>query len=87
MRNGSRGGSSIGSGGEEEEEEGGGREKRRLRLLSPECAIVERDPSPGACQGRAEWMPIIPPNYVPQQYFNCAAFVEKPLSSQELIGF
>lgn len=53
-----------------------------------ECVIVERDPSfLRVCQGRSEWMPIIPPNNVPQQYFNDAPFVEKPLSSQELIGF
>lgn len=65
----------------------------------PERPIVQRDlffffssslfffSLPRVCQGRPEWMPIIPPNNVPQQYFNDAPFVEKPLSSQELIGF
>lgn len=52
-----------------------------------ECLIVQRDPFLRVCQGRPEWMPIIPPNNVPQQYFNDVPFVEKPLSSQELIGF
>lgn len=52
-----------------------------------ECVIVQRDPFLRVCQGRSEWMPIIPPNNVSQQYFNDVPFVEKPLSSQELIGF
>lgn len=52
-----------------------------------ECLIVQRDPFLRVCQGRSEWMPIITPNNVSQQYFNDVPFVEKPLSSQELIGF
>lgn len=52
-----------------------------------ECLIVQRDSFLRVWQGRSEWMPIIPPNNVSQQYFNDVPFVEKPLSSQELIGF
>lgn len=52
-----------------------------------EHLIVQQDPFLRACQRRSEQMPIITPNNVPQQYFNDAPFVEKPLSSQELIGF
>lgn len=39
------------------------------------------------CQGGSEWMPIITPNNVSPQYFNDVPFAEKPLSSEELIGF
>lgn len=79
---------------------GGGKrpEKCQVRLLSPSVRLFSEPPFffsssslffflPRVCQGRPEWMPIIPPNNVPQQYFNDAPFVEKPLSSQELIGF
>lgn len=52
-----------------------------------EHLIVQQDPFLRACQRKSEQMPIITPNNVPQQYFNDAPFVEKPLSSQELIGF
>lgn len=52
-----------------------------------EYSIVQRDSFLRVCQGRSEWMPVISPNNVSQQYFNDVLFVEKPLSSQELIGF
>ena len=52
-----------------------------------ESLIVQRDRFLRVCQGHSEWMPIITPNNVSQQYFNDVPFVEKPLSSQELIGF
>lgn len=54
-----------------------------------ESLIVQRATAASlrVCQEGSEWMPIITPNNVSQQYFNDVPFVEKPLSSQELIGF
>lgn len=68
-------------------DEGKRPEKCQLRLLSLSVWLFSETLFLRVWQGPSEWMPIIPPNNVSQQYFNNVPLVEKPLSSQELIGF